>query len=240
MVESNERRSVTPPLSHRPFAALLGEGLVKATTSMPDREHVELPKRRIVVPSWQQETESTTPASSEVELDVQGARPPSEQLELPNVKVEWSDVDVHVNVEINGTSETPLARWRRGREKQVPKKGKKNGSEHYDAVMKRADAILANKRAGKPYETYADIGKDYGLNAQGVANLVSRLRKRALSTNVVESKSVSNPAAVTAAKTRSMALRFDRAVEVTIVGLDEYITAKVKEGVALALRKGIG
>lgn len=125
-------------------------------------------------------------------------------------------------------------------------------------ILKRATAAVAARKAGKEGESYADIGKDYGINARAVANLVSRQRlrqARKAEAAAASAPASSPPAAKVAPKGQGLFLRFDRPVQVEIVGLDEYIDGKVKAAmarfdelletkakaaIALALRKGIG
>jgi hypothetical protein len=223
----------------------------------PDRSHVELPRRRKVVPSWQQEQQS-----------------PSEQLELPvvapMVTVELRDVEAVVEAAVDAavdaaTDEMVAPQREVEGEEPMPRKKKKPLDEAGKMeLLARAEKAREAKIRGAAFESYAAIGKDYGIGAQGVANLVSRLRQRvakkalktaALKTTAPASSSVAPTGGSPAVKDQGLFLRFDRGVQVEIVGLDERIDArlkarmarfdemiasKVKEGIAHALRKGIG
>ena len=241
MMGNEGRRSVTPPLVHRPFLTLLADRAVAPVGPEPDRSHVEAPRRRKVVPSWQQ-----------------SPREP-EQLELPVVTVELADVEAAVEVAVEAAVEQVSENEER--EVVVPRSKKPIDAAGRRDILKRAAAAVAARKAGKPGETYADIGKDYGINAQAVANLVSRLRLRqarkaeAAAAATAPTPASSPPAAKAAPKGQGLFLRFDRPVQVEIVGLEEYIDGKVKAAmarfdelletkakavIALALRKGIG
>lgn len=241
------RRSVTPPLSHRPFMVLVSEpGMVETE---PARSDVEVPRRRKVVPSWQQN------------------EPEPQQLELPVVTVELADVEAHVDAAVDAAVEAVVDAEMVSDEgeRSMPRKKKKELDEAgRKDILQRANAATEARKTGAEAESYAVIGKDYGIGAQSVANLVSRLRIRAakvaLKTKAAASSSAASAVATPArgelrVKGQGLFLRFDRPVQVEIVGLDEYIDSRVKlamgrleemlavkakEAVANALRKGIG
>lgn len=267
------RRSVTPPLSHRPFMALVTEQ--RPAEQRPAVESTELPRRRKVVPSWQRDDAVEVAPVDAAESNVQNA-PASEGEALETAAETVRPLQLELTLRLEDaegaegsvpTGDVPepagqsLKRVVRGKEGTVSKKKEKSLDDvGRQDILSRANAATKARAAGKPFESYADIGKDYGLSAQRMANLIHRLRQRAAKNEkkaAVEQsskglESMPRKAAPSVSKQPVMLLRFDRAIEVTILGLDEYIdaklnrladdviSAKVKRAIATALKEGIG
>lgn len=263
------------PLTHRPFLALITERKLAPPEPEPDRRPVEVVyRRRRVTPSWQREPsappEPCDHAGSENAIDrATGNEPrsdcgglvsevalaaPSEPEPAPEPEPTAPRLTVQLSL-----PDIPVASFIES-ERESPRTMKKSGNTFLSpadkqALIARARKASAARKAGDANaETYDAIGKDYGVKATSVYNIVStdnrkraeeaqrakRAASRASSNRAVAAASVEPVASEPRPSSRGLSLRFDRAIDVTIVGLDEYIQQRVKEGVALALRRGIG